>query len=225
MKKLVSKNQIIARGGAECRLYEEFKALLAPMPKLRYREWVGLPRAVGRAPFRDLLALERAGETRYIGEHGIFSLSEVLKIMPKEEREKQSREIHFHGPGVYQENGSMADVTLGNKTIILGQAQELAQKLGDLHYTLGVEVEDEQLRAQALRELEMIRQALRKIQAGDADEKRTALDTLSHFGDKAKEGAGKTVEALKSLKEGGEALEWVMEKAPAIIAAMAGFLG
>jgi hypothetical protein len=40
---------------------------------------------------------------------------------------------------------------------------------------------------------------------------------LGLFADRAKNGAGKTVEALKMIKDGGEAVSWLMENMPTIV--------
>ncbi|TPQ26187.1 hypothetical protein C2U68_12455 [Methylomonas koyamae] len=214
-------------------LYDEFKSLLKPMPKLRYQEWVGLPLNGSlrdgedgpRAPFRTLLALERVGRREYIDEHGIFQLSEVLKIMPKQQREQQAREIHFHGDRIiYQENGQMSDVTLGDKSVYIEQAKQLGKELGKIEDLLEVEVEDETLRKQALRELEMIRKALAELQQAEPEQRKSALDRLERFADHAKEGTTKTIEALKLIKDGGESIDWLIEKAPVAIDALANFL-
>jgi GTPase SAR1 family protein len=211
-------------------LYAAFKSLLEPLGKPEPSEWVGLPVAAGysmddrpRANFRQLLALERAGENRYIDESGTYLLNEVLKIMPKEEREKQGREIHFHGVGpvIYQEGGIMTDVTQGDKTVMLSKAKLLHKKLGEIAYDVEIQVEDEALRSQALRELQKIRKALETLEKGTVEQRKGALEALSHFGDKAKEGAGKTVEALKSIKEGGEAVGWIMQTVPLIVETLA----
>ncbi len=70
-------------------LHDEVMQMLARMPDLRYKEWVCLPggNKDQRAGFRQLLAMEAAGERRYICEYGVFDLSEVLKIMPPDKRE------------------------------------------------------------------------------------------------------------------------------------------
>ena len=211
-------------------LYDEFKSLLKPMPKLRYQEWVGLPmngilrdgEDGPRADYLDLLALERDGERYYRGKHGKFLLSEVLKIMPKEQREQQAREIHFHGDRIiYQENGQMSDVTLGDKTVYIEQAKQLNKELGRIEDRLEIEVDDETVRKLALRELEMIRRALADLQQAEPEQRRSALDRLERFADSAKEGGTKTIEALKLVKDGGEAIDWLIDKAPMIIATLA----
>jgi internalin A len=215
-------------------LYDEFKSLLKPMPKLRYQEWVGLPvngslrggEDAPRADYLDLLALERGGEHHYRGKHGKFLLSEVLKIMPKEQREQQARENHFHVEGnmFYNENGEMSDVTLGDKTVYIEQAKQLGKEFGKIEDLLVVEVEDETLRKQALRELEMIRKALADLQQAEPEQRKSALDRLERFADNAKEGSTKTIEALKLIADSGKAISWLMEKMPGIIETFAPYL-
>lgn len=210
-------------------LYAVFKSLIEPLGKPEPSEWLGLLITGSytddrpRANFRQLLALERAGEKRYIDESGTYLLTEVLKIMPKEEREKQNREIHFHGAGpvIFQENGVMTDITQGDKTVMMSQARALHKKLGEIEYDVDVQVEDEALRSQALRELQKIRQALETLEKGPPEQKKGAFEILSHFGDKAKEGAGKTVAALKTIKDGGEAVGWLMQTVPFIVETLA----
>jgi len=79
-------------------LYGEVMQILGRM-NLAYSEWVWLPgsgnEAVGkrempRADFKDLLALEHAGERFYKCKYGSFNLSEVLKIMSEEKRAEQA---------------------------------------------------------------------------------------------------------------------------------------
>jgi GTP-binding protein EngB required for normal cell division len=83
-------------------LHDEIVQTVKRMPDVLYDEWVVLPAReshrhvldagrVRRAPFRDLLALEDAGNAEYISAHGVFSLSELLKIMPKGGREAERR--------------------------------------------------------------------------------------------------------------------------------------
>jgi hypothetical protein len=214
-------------------LHGEFMTMIdrLKMTRRQFSEWVTLPNALfapgtepPRADFRDLLAQEAAGKTEHVCKYGTFKLAEVLKIMPKEEREKLGRTNYFYGPTTYSEDGPITDVTYGNKTVIHTQARELDDGLADLLYKIRVDVDDTAIRDKALRELEMIREALEAVQTGDDKKKRSALQTLSRFGDQAKEGGGKTIEALKTLKDGGEAVYWLMEKAPGIIETVAGWM-
>jgi len=87
-------------------LYGEVMQILGRM-NLAYSEWVWLPgfgnEAVGkrempRADFKDLLALEHAGERFYKCKYGSFKLSEVLKIMSEEKRAEQAG-INIHVGG------------------------------------------------------------------------------------------------------------------------------
>jgi len=212
-------------------LHDEFMGMIRRMDMRhsQFQEWVVLPGTVfepgeewHRADFRDLLAQEAAGKTEYICKYGSFNLAEVLKIMPKDEREKQAASFvgaSFTNSVVNLGKIDQAQSGTGNQfTVNLPpEAKQMDKTLADLHYEVGVQVADIELRGKALRELEMIRQALQTIGKGGVEEKRTALDILSRFGDKLKKGVGGTVEALKSLKDGGEAVVWLIEKAPAII--------
>ncbi len=90
-------------------LHEKIIVILKRMTGLQYKEWVHLlsgaqlpsgtqppggaqPR---RAGYRQLLAMERAGEERYISEDDtIFSLAKVLKIMPVEKRRAETININ-----------------------------------------------------------------------------------------------------------------------------------
>ena len=220
-------------------LHDEFMLMLdrLKMRPPQYLEWVVLPGArfaAGEEPprvdFRDLLAQEAKGQTEHTCKHGTFKLTEILKIMPKDEREKQAGA--FAGASLanaqifFGDNRGQAQAGTGNQFnwTLPPEARQMDKTLADLHYEVGAQVEDEALRGQALRELEMIRQALQKIEKGGAEDRHTALDTLSRFGDKLKEGSGGTVKALKSLQDGGEAVAWLIDKAPAIIAGLAGWL-
>jgi hypothetical protein len=219
-------------------LQDEFMLMLdrLKMRPPQYQEWVVLPGVVfapgtepARPDFRDLLALEASGKTEYVCKYGTFKLAEVLKIMPKDECEKQSAGFtgaSFINSVVNLGKMNQAQAGTGNQ-FNLGlppEAKQMDKTLADLHYEVGTQIEDEAVRGQALRELKMIRQALQKIEKGEAEDKQTALDTLSRFGDKLKGGSGGTVKALKSLKDGGEAVAWLIDKAPGIIAGLAGWL-
>lgn len=215
-------------------LHGEFMAILDHIRKEDrswYQEWVALPNAQlvpgtepPRADYRDLLALEAAGKTEYACKYGTFKLTEILRITSKEEREKQSRSIHINaGTVIYDEN--LTDFTLGNNTVIQRSARELDDGLADLLYRIRVDVDAAAIRDKALRELEVIREILEAVQTGDEKKKRSALQTLGRFSDQAKEGSGKTIEALKTLKDGGEAVKWLMDKAPEIISALTHWLG
>jgi len=220
-------------------LHDEFMLMLnrLKMRPPQYQEWVVLPGVVfaagsepARADFRDLLALEASGKTEYVCKYGAFKLAEVLKIMPKDERDKRALMVFngaIHNPLIIgRDNLGQAQAGTGNQfnLSLPPEAKQLDKTLANLHYEVGVQVEDETLRGRALRELEMIRQALQKIEKGEVDDKQTALETLSRFGDKLKEGTGGTVEALKSLKDGGESVAWLIETAPSIIAALGAWL-
>lgn len=215
-------------------LHDEFMRMLDRMKMQRtlFQEWVVLPVALfepgtelPRADFRDLLALEASGKAEYVCKYGNFNLAEVLKIMPKDEREKQSRTNIFNGPTAYAENGTFTDVTFGNKTVVIEQARELDGRLADSLYRVRVDVDEPSVRDKALRELEMIREALEDIQKGDETRKRSALQVLGRFSDHLKEGTSGTVKALKTIKDGGEAINWLRDKAPLIIAELASLLG
>lgn len=215
-------------------LHDEFMAMLdrMKMDRSRFSEWVALPGAryapgtePPRAKFRGVLAQEKAGLPKYYCEYGEFPFDEVLKIMPKDEREKQSRTINFYGPAAYNEAGTMNETIFGDKTVVMAQARELDGKLAGLHYDLDVQLEDAALRGPALRELEKVRDALKVIERGGAPEKRSALETLGRFADQVKAGSGGTVTALKTIKDGGEAVSWLMEKVPLIVAELARWLG
>jgi hypothetical protein len=214
-------------------LYNEFKNLLALMPKLGYDELVTLPvqnrsttQDKPQARFKQLLAMEQNGQSQYIDEHGTFNLNEVLKIMPKEERKEQSRITHINVSGnmTYAEE-DISDITYGDKNIFPPEAIALNKKLGKFKYDIEAEVADDAVKQQALRELEMIRNALVTMENGTPEQRDSALETLSHFGDKAKEGTSGTIEALKNLKEGGEAVGWLIETMPVVITTLMAWMG
>lgn len=214
-------------------LHDEFMLMLdrLKMRPPQYQEWVVLPGVVfapgtepARADFRDLLALEASGKTEYVCKYGTFKLAEVLKIMPKEEREKQGRTNNFYGPTAYAERGTINDVTFGNKTVLIEQAKQLDEGLERLRHLVRTKVVDDDLRQEAKLELVAAQEDLAELQQGDERQQRSALQSLSRFGDGLKEGTSGTVKALKSIKDGGEAVVWLMEQAPAIIAGLAAWL-
>jgi len=126
---------------------------------------------------------------------------------------------NIHGPAFVNENGTVSDVTFGKKiTVIEDHVKSLDKGLVDLLYQVRVDVEDASTRDKALRELEMVREALQAIQQGEKSQKHSALQVLSRFGDHLKEGTSGTVKALKTIKDGGDAINWLMEKVPFFIA-------
>ena len=204
-------------------LHDDVMQMLTRMPDLKFKEWVRLPggAAEQRAGFRHLLALETAGQRRYICEYGDYDLAEVLRIMPTEDDDNTKRETHINaGRVVYIEHGGARHFTVGDNAPVVGELQQLDERLKDLEYSVHVEVTDDTVRTQALRELAKIREALQMIERGDAQKKHSALDLLSHFGDRLKQGAGKTVEALTAIKDGGEALQWLIATVPTVVAAL-----
>ncbi len=74
-------------------LYDTIKKMLGKMPKLLVQEWIRLPGAEidpvdprRRAAFQQLLALKQSGQDTYFGiDGGLYSVGELLKIMPKEQ--------------------------------------------------------------------------------------------------------------------------------------------
>ncbi|MCP4702774.1 MAG: hypothetical protein GY862_38835 [Gammaproteobacteria bacterium] len=85
-------------------LYATVKEMLNKMPKLPVQEFVRLPGSEDelnpsrRASFRQLLAFEQRGTTdEYIADDGtVYSVTGLLKIMPKELRREQNVIIHNH---------------------------------------------------------------------------------------------------------------------------------
>ena len=209
-------------------LYDEVKQMLKRMPKLPCKEWVRLPGQEDhpdrRANFLQLLAMEEAGEHRYIWEYGEYDLADLLKIMPADKR----REGHqtFHIQGHYFESVRSEKVQFGD-TFITNHIKEMNGLLGDWQDKICIEQEDERLRGQALRELDMIRTALSTLEKKDADkeEKHSAVEKLSSFGDRLKDGASKSVEALKGIKDSGEAVNWLMVNVPTVVEHVMKWLG
>ena len=202
--------------------------MLKRMPKLPCKEWVRLPGQEDhpdrRANFLQLLAMEEAGEHRYIWEYGEYDLADLLKIMPADKR----REVHqtFHIQGHYFESVRSEKVQFGD-TFITNHIKEMNGLLGDWQDKICIEQEDERLRGQALRELDMIRTALSTLEKKDADkeEKHSAVEKLSSFGDRLKDGASKSVEALKGIKDSGEAVNWLMVNVPTVVEHVMKWLG
>jgi len=204
-------------------LHDDITQMLEKMKKLQYQEWVGLPTAheenqaiAHRAPFRDLLALENARQRNYICQHGTFKLEDVLKIMPKDKREEQKREIHFHGDRVnYVESGGATDLTFGDKTVITQQVQtqiqELDNKFKELQFEIKTAIEDESLRKQSLTELRVIREALENIQKTDKVEQKEAQETLETFYERMKNGGSNLMNSLTYLRDSSETTQWVRD--------------
>jgi len=204
-------------------LHDDIMQMLENMKNLPYQEWVGLPTAhqenqaiAHRAPFRDLLALENARQRNYICQHGTFKLEDVLKIMPKDKREEQKREIHFHGDRVnYVESGGATDLTFGDKTVITQQVQtqiqQLDNKLKDLQFEIKTAIEDESLRKQSLAELRVIREALENIQKTDKVEQKDAQETLQNFYERIKNGGSNLMNSLTYLRDSSETTQWVRD--------------
>jgi hypothetical protein len=143
--------------------------------------------------------------------------------MPKDEREKLGSNVTIHaGQVIYQEHG--ADAFFGNKTVLIEQAKQLDEGLENLRHLVRTKVLDDGLRQQAKLELEMAKEDLADLQQGDERRQRSALQSLSRFGDGLKEGSSGTVKALKTIKDGGEAVAWLMDKAPAIITVLGAWL-
>jgi len=203
-------------------LHDDIMQMLEKMKKLQYQEWVGLPtvhqenQAIAhRAPFRDLLALENAGQRRYICRYGTFNLEEVLKIMPKDKREEQKREIHFHGDrSIYVERDA-TDLTFGDKTVITQQVQtqiqQLDNKLKELQFEIKTAIEDESLRKQSLAELRAIREALENIQKTNKVEQKEAQETLETFYEHMKNGGSNLMNSLTYLRDSSETTQWVRD--------------
>lgn len=201
-------------------LYDEIKQMLGRMPKLRYREWVVLAGndEEARAPYRQLLAMERAGQEHYISEYGTFPLAVVLKIMPKEARVRQARgdvHNHFHGDRVIYSEGDLSDVTFGDKRVTV--VRECDERLGRLAYALDLEGEE-----RALKELSMVRRALATAEKGAPEERVEAVDRILRFGERIKTGLGEGWAAVKGAKENVEALEWLAENIPKVVTALGG---
>jgi hypothetical protein len=204
-------------------LHDDIMQMLEKMKKLQYQEWVVLPERYGknqqslpRVLFRTLLANERKGNTEYTCEYGDIDIAEVLKIMPKDKREEQKREIHFHGDRVnYVESGGATDLTFGDKTVITQQVQtqiqQLDNKLKDLQFEIKTAIEDESLRKQSLAELRVIREALENIQKTDKVEQKDAQETLQNFYERIKNGGSNLMNSLTYLRDSSETTQWVRD--------------
>ena len=72
-------------------LHDNVMEILSRLPDISPWQYVRLSSEDHRkrASFRDLLAHEKRGETRYICEHGVYALDDLLKIWPQEKRKQQ----------------------------------------------------------------------------------------------------------------------------------------
>jgi len=207
-------------------LHDDIMQMLEKMKKLQYQEWVGLPTAheenqaiAHRAPFRDLLALENAGESRYICRYGTFNLAEVLKIMPKDKREEVAKTVIHAERVLFNEGGTIHDTTFGDKTVITKeiteqvqtQIQQLDNKLKELQFEIKTAIEDESLRKQSLAELRAIREALENIQKTDKVEQKEAQETLQTFYERMKNGGSNLMNSLTYLRDSSETTQWVRD--------------
>jgi hypothetical protein len=101
-------------------LHDDILVMLRRMEDLPFEEYVHLPdsarRALPRRPvsanltpradFRDLLEKEAAGERQFTCKFGTYDLAEVLKIMPREAREKTAGD-YFDFSGAHIDSANL----------------------------------------------------------------------------------------------------------------------
>lgn len=202
-------------------LHNEIIDMLQKMAKLQYEEWIVLlerykrnSQNIPRVPFRTLLANERKGNRIYTCEYGDINIAEVLKIMPKKERDEMAKTVINAERVLYNERGTVHDTTFGDKTVISAQTQaqiqQFDEKLKTLQFEIKTDVEDEQLRTQLLKELRALREALQDIQK-TGSERKEAQETLQSFSQHLKNGSSKLMSALNQWRENSETLQWIQE--------------
>ncbi len=137
-------------------LHEKIIVMLRRMKDLQYTEWVPGGDQSRRADFRDLLAMEAAGEDRYICRYGIFSLAEVLKIMPVDKRQPGINIENYFTEGGYMGDNILFD---GNKNMVVNlksQLENVQQSIQNFPAESSEKVELEKLIAQLHKELEKV---------------------------------------------------------------------
>ena len=205
------------------------QVILKRLPDLVYQPWVALPNKKTddfsqRAPFRTLLAMEMRGQHDYVHEDGeVYLIQDILKIISIEKQAEEKQVIHVHDGGIYVGNNlhNRGDFVLGNKNQYFAEIQSFDKDLSRIVDDIDIEAGTEKLGQQALRELAILREALAQMQQGDVAQQKTAKEKISNFVDRFVEGSGKTITVLKTMKDGGKAIEWLNETMPSIVAVVA----
>jgi hypothetical protein len=202
--------------------YDEFVYLPAAARLDKSERQVSMGNVRPKANFRDLLAHEADGEPLFRCSYGKYNVAEVLKIMPKKDRNEYSQEIHIHNSTHFAiARGDQKHFDFSqNKTVLVAEAREFRKQLVNLIDDIETNVKGSDIREAALRELQMIRTSLQAIENGSEAEQRSALEAIKIFGEKLKNTTSRTYELIKEMKEGSEVLEWLIKWATTL----AGFL-
>jgi small GTP-binding protein len=203
-------------------LHNDIIDMLQKMEKLQYEEWIVLPERykknsqnTPRVPFRTLLANERKGNRVYTCEYGDIEIAEVLKIMPKNERDEIPVGITINANNSPGQNIAISKTQSRLTQVAQNSShqdtiQQFDEKLKTLQVDIRTDVEDESLRKQLLNELRALREAVENLQKTGI-ERKEAQKTLQTFSQRLKDGSSKLMSSLNQWRENTETLQWLQD--------------
>ena len=240
-------------------LYHNIKSILARMPDLQYSEVLGLtddmrigenPRRlvtqkrgpVTWANFRQLLAMEAAGQNPYIDENGVFfDLSKVLHVMPDSDRARYApatininMAIANRDMNIAQvSNVPHAEVAIASRerTIIKG-AKAVAVGRRDVTFTQWEIQTIEQIKKEAydllrnLRDIAFdegfeyqnedisvdISRLIEEIETASKKHRSSLRERIASYGKQLKEKTGFLYRVLHKTADAGENIDWWISK-------------
>lgn len=210
-------------------LHDEIKKIVQKLKNLPYEEWVELPQSAiirerefggllrifpqEKADYRQLLGTLRANQKTFISSSGVqYDLFMVLgEIMTNDKLEKETS-------GGFMINGNnnvvkIVNAVVGSNHVNFQQiGRELDVDLRRFIEQIKIEIEDHPDKTKALRELELLREHLAKIDSSSATEKQDAKSGLQEFAEKIKNGVGYTAQVTKDVLEISEKLPSLIER-------------
>lgn len=192
-------------------LYDDITEILDRMRDLEHEEWIHLPtngskNGGGRAPFKTLLVMERLGEQRYVSEYGVFNVVELLKIMPAEKRQEESKmviEIHGNVGNIAVAGRDMENVDIGNNLQMVEILTSIKNLIDNILYDLELE-DDSADKRRAEKELENAEKALQKLE--QSDERDSGLKTLTTFVERVNAGTTTIHKLFENVSDVGKKL-------------------